>query len=84
MSLFLILNRPPPHPTKRAEVSGCVRHFVELADSGRARVFPIAGTKGYATLVDINSHDELADLIAANPMQSIEEYRILALRPLRD
>jgi precorrin-6x reductase len=84
VSKFLIINRPPPHPTKRVEVAGCVRHFVQLAETGRARVFPIVGSKGYATFVDVSSHEELADIIADNPMRAIEEYRVIALRELRE
>ena len=47
-------------------------------------MFPIVGTKGYATFVDVSSHEELADFIADNPMRAIEEYRVIALRELRE
>jgi hypothetical protein len=83
MAKFLILNQPPPHPTKISNVAGCVRHFQDLDVSGRARVFPIAGSKGYATIVDVVNHDELSTIVDGNPMNGIEQYQIIALRDIR-
>jgi len=83
MAKFLIINRPPPHRTKDAPVGACVSHFVELGASNRAKVFPIAGLKGYASLVDVDSHEELAAIVRGNAMGNIEEYSILALNDLR-
>lgn len=84
MAKFLIINRPPPHRTKDAPVGQCVNHFVELGASNRATVYPIAGLKGYATLVDVDSHEELRDVIRGNAMGNIEEYSVIALTDLRD
>ena len=43
MAKFLIINRPPPHRTKDAPVGQCVNHFVQLGQSNKASVYPIAG-----------------------------------------
>ncbi len=83
MAKFLIINQPPPHPTKRARVGECVNYFNNLNISGRARVFPIVGLKGYATIVDVDSHEALGAILAGNPMGHIEQYRILAIRELK-
>ena len=84
MAKFLIINRPPPHRTKDAPVGACVNHFLALGTSNRAQVFPIPGLKGYATLVDVDDHLELAEVVRGNAMGNIEEYSILALNELRD
>ena len=84
MAKFLILNHPPAHRTKAAPVAQCVNHFVDLSRSNRATVYPIAGMKGYATLVDVGDHDELKQVVRGNAMGNIEEYRIIALAELRD
>ena len=84
MAKFLIINRPPPHRTKDAPVGQCVNHFVSLGSSNRASVYPIAGLKGYATMVDVDDHDALREVVAGNAMGNIEEYRIIALADLRD
>ena len=84
MAKFLIINQPPAHRTKSAPVAQCVNHFVELDHSGRATVYPIAGLKGYATLVDVADHDELREVVRGNAMSNIEEYKVIALADLRD
>ena len=84
MAKFLIINRPPPHRTRDAPVGACVSHFVELGASARATVYPIAGLKGYATLVDVDDHEQLAEVVRGNAMSNIEDYSIIALTDLRD
>jgi len=84
MSKFLIINQPPPHPTKRGAVSMCVNHFVEMDRSGVARVFPIAGLKGYATLAEVNNHEELKKILSGNAMGNIENYTVIALGDLSE
>ncbi len=84
MAKFLIINRPPPHRTKDAPVGACVDHFATLGARNRATVYPIAGLKGYATLVDVENHDELRAVIAGNAMGHIEEYTVLALADLSE
>lgn len=82
MPKFLVINQPPPHPTKRSNVSQCVNHFDLLDQTGRAEVYPIAGLKGYATFVDVASHAELAEILSGNPMGHIEQYTVIAIREL--
>ncbi len=84
MPKFLIINQPPPHQTKRASVSQCVSHFDILNQTPGQKVFPIAGLKGYATFVDVASHEELAKILAGNPMGHIEQYKVIAIRDLKD
>lgn len=84
MAKFLIINHPPAHRTKSAAVGACVNHFVGLDASGRAKVYPIAGLKGYATLVDVADHEELREIVRGNAMGDIEEYKVIALADLRD
>lgn len=84
MGKFLVINRPPTHQTKRGAVSRCVSHFVDLDMSGKARVYPIAGLKGYATLIDVNNHEELRSVLSGNAMGNIEKYTVIALGDLKD
>ena len=84
MAKFLVINRPPPHRTKGAPVGACVNHFIDLDASGRAKVYPIAGLKGYATLVDVADHEELRQVVRGNAMGNIEEYSIIALADLAE
>ena len=84
MGKFLIINRPPTHQTRHGAVSKCVSHFVNMDMSGKARVYPIAGLKGYATLVDVNSHEDLKSVLSGNAMGNIEKYTVIALADLQD
>lgn len=84
MGKFLILNHPPAHPTKRSRVGACVNHFNNLELSGRAKVYPVVGMKGYATFVDAEDHDVVRDILGGNPMGHTEEYTLIALRDLDD
>ena len=84
MAKFLIINHPPAHRTKGAPVAQCVNHFVSLSQSNSATVYPIAGLKGYATLVDVDNHEELQQVVRGNAMGNIEEYKIIALADLKD
>lgn len=84
MAKFLVINRPPTHQTKRGAVSKCVNHFVNLDLSGKARVHPIAGLKGYATLVDVKNHEELKSVLSGNAMANIERYKVIALGEVKD
>ena len=84
MAKFLIINHPKPAPVRRERLSGCVSHFVNLDRAGKARVWPIAGLKGYATLVDVESHEALGEILSGNPMRDIEEYQVIALSELTE
>lgn len=84
MAKFLIINEPPTHQTKRGAVSKCVSHFMRLDVMNQARVYPIAGLKGYATLVDVQNHEELKAVLSGNAMANIENYTVMALGELKD
>ena len=84
MAKFLIINHPKPAPVRQWRLSGCVSHFFNLNRDGKARVWPIAGLKGYATLVDVDSHEELGKILSDNPMRDIEEYKVIALSELTE
>lgn len=84
MAKFLILNHPPSPVPKGSQVSECMNHFYALDREGRARVLPVAGQKGYATLVDVDSHEALSAILEGNAMSRIEQYRVIALAPLRE
>jgi len=62
----------------------CVNHFVNMDKTGRAQIYPIAGLKGYATLVDVKDHDELKTVLSGNAMGNIEKYTVIALADLKD
>jgi hypothetical protein len=84
MGKFLVINRTPTHQTKRGAVGKCVSHFVNMDTMGKARVYPIAGLKGYATLVDVKDHEELKGVLSGNAMGNIEKYTVIALADLKD
>jgi hypothetical protein len=81
---FLIINQPPSHRTQRGAVAKCVDHFIDLDRSGKARVYPIAGLKGYATLVDVDDHEDLKTVLSGNAMANIERYTVIALGEVKD
>ena len=84
MGKFLVINRPPTHHTKRSAVTNCVSHFVNMDKTGKARVYPIAELKGYATLVDVKDHEELKAVLSGNAMRNIEKYTVIALADIKD
>jgi hypothetical protein len=84
MGKFLVINRPTTHQTDRKAVSKCVSHFMKLDAMNQAQVFPIVGIKGYATLVDVSSHEELKSILTGNAMCNIEQYTVITLGDFRD
>lgn len=84
MGKFLVINRPPTHQTRRGAVSKCVSHFVNMDMTDKARVYPIAGLKGYATLVDVKDHEDLKSVLSGNAMGNTEKYTVIALADLKD
>ena len=56
-----------------------MEYFALLDAREKARVFPIVGMKGYATLYDVASHEELMKLLNGNPMAHIETSTIYVL-----
>ena len=59
-------------------------HMGDVVRSGKARVYPIAGLKGYATLVDVDDHEELKAVLRGNAMANIEKYTVIALGEVKD
>jgi hypothetical protein len=90
MAKFLVINRPPTrHPkrdsaTAKAAAAKCVSHFMALGVMDYAKVFPIVGLKGYATLVDVADHEHLKRILSGNPMGNEETYTVMALGDLND
>ena len=56
-----------------------MEYFSLLEARGKAKIFPIVGLKGYASIFDVASHEELMKLLNGNPMAHIETYTIYAL-----
>jgi len=79
LAKFLVINQPPSPVPKRSAVSQCVTYFFNLQLEGKARVEPIVGLKGYASLIETDSHEELLDLLKGNPMATIERYTVIPL-----
>ena len=53
-----------------------MEYFSLLEARGKARIFPIVGIKGYASVFEVSSHEELLKLLNGNPMAPIETYTI--------
>jgi hypothetical protein len=83
---FLILTHPvePPTDSQFARIDSCIQHFVDHQRSGRAQVYPAAGRKGYAIVVDVDSHKELIDFLYGNSMAFDEDYQVFPLAPIDD
>ena len=83
---FLILTRPiePPPDSQFQRIDSCIKHFIEQHRSGRARVYPIAGRKGYAIIADFANHSELLEFLYGNSMTFDEDYRVFPLASLDD
>jgi hypothetical protein len=81
MALFLILTHPvePPTDSQFARIDSCIRHFTQQHLQGKARVYPAAGRKGYAIVVDVPSHQELLRFLYGNSMTFDEDYRLFPL-----
>lgn len=90
MAKFLVFNRPPTRHLKRDTVTAkeaaakCVSYFMKLGVMEYARVFPIVGFRGYATLVDVTDHTHLKQILNGNPMGNEETYTVIALGDLKD
>lgn len=82
MPKYLVINRPPSPIPERANVDGCVTYFQQMGDDPRFEIYPIVGLKGYASLIEVDSHEELMKVLRDNPMGDIEEYTVLPLAPL--
>lgn len=86
MSLFLVLTHPvePPTDSQFLRIDACIQHFVTQHDAGIARVFTVAGRKGYAIFVEVENHRQLLEFLYGNSMTFDEDYRVLPLASLDD
>jgi hypothetical protein len=86
LAKFLILTHPvePPTDSQFARIDSCIRHFVSQHHAGRARVFPAAGRKGYAILIDARDHADVIDFLYGNSMTFDEDYQVFPLAEIDD
>lgn len=86
LAKFLILTHPvePPTDSQFARIDSCIQHFVSQHHSGRARVFPAAGRKGYAILIDALDHADVIDFLYGNSMTFDEDYEVFPLAEVDD
>lgn len=84
MATFLVLTHPvePPTDSQFARIDSCIRHFVTKQQTGAAQVYPTAGRKGYAIVVDVPNHQELLRFLYGNSMTFDEDYRVFPLAPI--
>ena len=80
MARFLILTHPkePLPDTGYKRLPRRVAYWASLRERG-AEVYSVVGRKGYAIFIDVDSHDELIDILHRNPMVQDEETEVLAL-----
>ena len=56
-----------------------MEYFGLLEARGKAKIYPIVGIKGYCSIFEVASHEELMKLLNGNPMAPIETYTIYPL-----
>lgn len=80
MARFLILTHPkePLPDSGYKRLAGRVDYWARLRERG-AEVYSVVGRKGYAVFVDVDSHDELIDILHRNPMVQDEETEVFPL-----
>lgn len=78
---FLVLTHPkePLADSAYSRLPKRVQYWRQLRDEGRAEVYSIVGRKGYAVLLEVESADELIDILMKNPMGQDEETDVLVL-----
>lgn len=80
MARFLVITHPkePLPDSGYRRLPKRVQYWADLRKRG-AEVYAIVGRKGYAVLLDVDSHDELIDILHKNPMVQDEETEVFAL-----
>ena len=80
MARFLIMTHPkePLSDSAYRRLPKRVAYWAGLRERG-AEVYSIVGRKGYAIFIDVNSHDELIDILHKNPMVQDEETEVFPL-----
>jgi muconolactone delta-isomerase len=79
---FLVINHPRVPVPKRAPIEGCVDYFTRFVTRRKATVYPMVGPKSYATIIDVDSGEDLNKVLSDNPMAPNEEYWIYPLSDL--
>lgn len=81
MAKFLVLARPVKPLPAGANLKGVVEHLQRLQERKQAEVHTIVEDDGYgfAILVDVDSHDELMEILFENPLGRWGEYQVMAL-----
>jgi len=81
MAKFLILARPVKPLPEGANLKGVIDHLTRLQERKAAEVHTIVEDDGYgfAILVDVESHDELMEMLFENPLGRWGEYQVMAL-----
>ncbi len=79
---FLVINHPRVPIPKRAPIEGCVDYFTKFVVKRKATVFPMVGPQSYATIIDVDSGEDLDKLLSDNPMAPNEEYWVYPLSDL--
>ena len=80
MAKFLVMTHPkePLPDSGYRRLPGRVEYWAGLRERG-AEVYSIVGRKGYAIFIDVESHDELIDILHKNPMVQDEETEVFPL-----
>lgn len=80
MARFLVMTHPkePLSDSGYRRLPKRVAYWAGLRKRG-AEVYALVGRKGYAILLDVDSHDELIDILHKNPMVQDEETDVFAL-----
>ncbi len=81
LATFLILTHPvePPTDSQFGRIDSCIDHFVTKHRTGAARVYPAAGRKGYAIVLDADSHADVLRFLYGNSMTFDEDYQVFPL-----
>lgn len=86
MAAFLILTHPvePPTDSQFARIDSCIKHFVSQHKAGRAQVYPAAGRKGYAIVLEAERHRDVIEFLYGNSMTFDEDYQVFPLADVDD
>jgi hypothetical protein len=81
MAKFLVITHPkePISDSAYGRLAKRVEYWKQIHDARRAEVYSVVGRKGYAILIDVDSHDELIDILVKSPMGQDEEHDVYAL-----
>lgn len=80
MAHFLVLTHPkePLPDSGYKRLPQRVEYWSSLRERG-ATVYSVVGRKGYAIFIEVDSHDELIDILHRNPMVQDEETEVFPL-----